>query len=33
MTPREFQVVRTLILDAAGKTLQGVVEDPGQAAA
>lgn len=33
MTPREFQVVRTLILDAVAKGLEGVVEDPGEAAA
>lgn len=33
LTPRDFQVVRTLVLEAAAKSLEGVVEDPGEAAA
>jgi hypothetical protein len=32
MTPREFQVIRVLILDAAATSLGGVVEDRAQAA-
>jgi len=33
MTPREFKVVRTLILEAAIKSLEGVGDEPAQAAA